>query len=267
METIFTTKQQLYAADKERHKKQWKEYPSYYKDNMLADIVELPVKTHSARWAWATVDSLEGCGEPHTIKLSRYMPGSLDAGGVFYTNKDECIKGLIEFYMNEARECWDEVMESLNLPNKYSRIPVQHAHPDNYQFLDEMAAGAKCSMERVLKLIEPLMSKYEEEAAKRWKVWEKEYNDAPKGTPEELYGYERLYLESELADSAAVVCFRATRRGSGFYYEELESGLYMATWRRVTVRVAEQLKHRDNWCPVMWPMWREAVYQKPEQSL
>ena len=69
METIFTTRQQLAHADKVGNTQQYddKFLGRTYPD--LKDIMELPVPKRSKRWAWVVVDSPEGFGPSHTIKL------------------------------------------------------------------------------------------------------------------------------------------------------------------------------------------------------
>ena len=138
--------------------------------------------------------------------------------------------------------------------------------------IGDSASFAGFCTDKLIALTEALEDKYEKESAERFTKWEEECRAQPTGTLEELYDSKHpyLYLEAEVKigdDRWEVVCFRASKRGSGFYYELLDIYDYTYSWSRVPVRVADQIRYSSEWCPVMWATWREMIQQRNEQVL
>lgn len=264
METIFTTKQQLYYADKARYTKQYANSLSNRRSPTLDDILELPITKRSPRWSYVIVDSPEGFGEPHTIKLHRSRDWGMPCEGVYYSTKEACIKDMLALYLHKAYFGLEAIREALNLPIEDHSVSIIDKHPVRYDLLDAAVSDALAPVQKIVSVFGPLQDQYEQEAEKRREAWNLEYDKATKGTPEELASEGYIYLDVE-ADDGEVVCFRASKRGSGFYYELLEVFDYTVNWYRVPVRVAEQIKHRNDWCTAMDPFWRELVYQRHEQ--
>lgn len=264
MDTIFTTKQQLFYADKARYTKKYESSLPDMLNPTLEDLLALPVKTHSPRWAWVTVDSPEGFGSPHTIKLHFSTIEGLPCEGVCYHTKEDCIKDMISLYMHRVRLKWDDIMEAFNLYRDQATHGVVYRHKDRLELAGPAIKALTDNLQKAMQAMEPLLRQYKEEQDKRKAAWEQEYKEAKKGTPEEVAGDGYIYLPVEY-EGGEYGCFRASKRGSGFFYQQLVVHDYVANWYSISVRSADKIKHDPNWCAVMHPTWREAVYQKPEQ--
>lgn len=263
METIFTTKQQLFHADKAQYTKQYVQFPDPLKP-ALDDILELPIQAHSPRWAWVNVLSPEGFGKQHTIKLHFSTMEGLPCEGTCYHTKEDCIKDIISMYMKRVRIKWDDIMEALNLHRSHPSHWIVFKHPDRLELVEPAIAALMSNLQKARNSMEPLLQQYSQEIAKRMAAWKQEYEEAPKGTPEELTCKDYIYLPVAY-DGGEYGCFRASKRGSGFCYQKLDVQDYTANWHNISVRAVEKVKHDPHWCAVMHPTWRDAVYQKHEQ--
>ena len=281
MEKIYTTTTQLAAADRKRYHKQYTinipEVPA------LKDILELEVIDHSPRWAWAVVNSPEGFGQRHKIKLMHSNRHGDVYLGTFSPTYQAAVLNISDYRIFTAHSYLDDITIALDLPfdDCFTHGSTYRAPVD---FLKAWEAIDRASME-LTDLKCTLLDMYKEAKQKKQKQledFEELYEDAPKGSLQQLAGelnndtfYLSLTREQPLEkpDPKAYAInrdlnrrlIRATRLGSGFRYKEL-LGIYDRTANWYEIRLSKEEKANTQWSTTPDAFWMEKLSTRKQQE-
>lgn len=280
MSTIFTTTTQLAAADLARYRKQYtKDIPEVPKEE---DILELEVISATPRGAVVTVKSPDGFGPAHMIKLKRSDMQGDTYLGTYHKTKNEALRNIANYHVHRVRMNCDDITIALQLP--YCEYPTHIAGIKTT--LDPLMAWdyIEKTREHLNAMQFALIDMYttaKEAKCKRMEEYQKTYDSAPKGKLLILYReldndtfYLSLLRERPLpADPISSALNRdpyhrlikATRRGSGFRYQEL-LGIYDHTANWYDVKLTHAERFSDQWSTVADAYWMEKLSSRKQQE-
>ena len=115
-EKIWTTVRILDENDKEEYRKQY-DVDMFRSDEMPCTILELPVIDISPRGIYVTVESPEGLGPKHYIKLplQRNALDSLAYHRGAFLSKEDCLRGMIKQHACRFDTIIQRMLEDINM--------------------------------------------------------------------------------------------------------------------------------------------------------
>lgn len=279
MAIIYTTITQLAAADLARYRKQYTtfipEVPSE------SNILELEIVGSSPRGAVVFVNSPDGFGPAHRIKLKRSdMQGDIYLG-TYHKTKQEALLNIANYHIHRIRINCDDMVTSLDLPHyEYATYRCDRSGVDPimaWKYIEQ----ASMHLTDIKVALLDMYTKAKEAKDKRLAQYRKIYDDAPKGKLMHLSRdldndtfYLSLVIEEPIPEDPINSALnrdtehrliRATRLGSGFRYMEM-LGVYDRTANWYEVKLTHEERFSDQWSTAPDAFWMETLSTRKQQE-
>ena len=280
MATIFTTTTQLAAADLVRYQKQYTiNIPEVPKE---ADIMELEVIASSPRGATVTVNSQDGFGPAHTIKLKKSDMQGDTYLGTYHTTKKDALLNIANYHIHRVNINCTDIGVALKLP--YPEHPAYYVC--GKLTFDPIRAWEyiETASMHLTDIKVALYNMYKEAIDardKRMERYQQIYDNAHKGKLLHLYralDNDTFYLSlirqepipadplsSALNRDAYHRLIKATRLGSGFRYQEL-LGIYDHTANWYVIKPTHEERFSDQWSTTPDAFWLEQLSTRKQQE-